>query len=173
MAKSVIFLDLQQNQAIFSKVCIKSPQLKTEPVMPITEILAENARRYGDDVALVEINPQELEKRHTTWKEYSLIEPSRSDSFRSEMTWGQFDRKANRLANFLLTRHLHKGAEHRVAFLCSKEGGHISFIAPLQRVQISHSSILMAWQRFSTSTTAALGAYSPSRDHGRISFVSR
>ena len=77
--------------------------------MPITEILARNAELYGEDVALVEINPQELEKRHTTWKEYSLIEPSRSDSFRSEMTWGQFDRKANRLANFLLTRHLRKG----------------------------------------------------------------
>ena len=80
-----------------------------EQDMPITEILARNAELYGDDVALVEINPQELEKRHTTWKEYSLIEPSRSDSFRSEMTWGQFDRKANRLANFLLTRHVRKG----------------------------------------------------------------
>ena len=77
--------------------------------MPITEILARNAELYGEEVALVEINPQELEKRHTTWKEYSLIEPSRSDSFRSEMTWGQFDRKANRLANFLLTRHIRKG----------------------------------------------------------------
>ena len=77
--------------------------------MPITEILARNAELYGEEVALVEINPQELEKRHTTWKEYSLIEPSRSDSFRSEMTWGQFDRKANRLANFLLTRHVRKG----------------------------------------------------------------
>ena len=77
--------------------------------MPITEILAKNAQLYGDDVALVEINPQELEKRHTTWREYSLIEPSRTGSFRSEMTWAQFDRKANRLANFLLTRHVHKG----------------------------------------------------------------
>ena len=77
--------------------------------MPITEILARNAELYGEELALVEINPQELEKRHTTWKEYSLIEPSRSDSFRSEMTWGQFDRKANRLANFLLTRHVRKG----------------------------------------------------------------
>ena len=77
--------------------------------MPVTDILQKNAELYGDDVALVEINPQELENRHTTWKEYSLIEPSRSDSFRSEMTWGQFDRKANRLANFLLTRHLRKG----------------------------------------------------------------
>ena len=34
--------------------------------MPITEILAKNAQLYGDDVALVEINPQELEKRLLT-----------------------------------------------------------------------------------------------------------
>ena len=77
--------------------------------MPITEILEKNAKLYGNDVALVEINPQELEKRHTTWREYSLIEPSRNDSFRSEMTWSEFDAKANRLANFLLTRRITKG----------------------------------------------------------------
>ncbi|MBR3652089.1 MAG: hypothetical protein IKN52_17685 [Victivallales bacterium] len=72
--------------------------------MPITEILQKNATLYGNDVALVEINPQELEKRHTNWREYSLIEGSNIDSFRSEMTWSEFDRKANRFANFLLTR---------------------------------------------------------------------
>ncbi|MEA4862540.1 MAG: class I adenylate-forming enzyme family protein [Victivallaceae bacterium] len=77
--------------------------------MPITELLERNAKLYENDVALVEINPQELEKRHTTWREYSLIEPSPTDSFRSEITWGEFDRKANRFANFLLTRHIHKG----------------------------------------------------------------
>ncbi len=77
--------------------------------MPITEILERNAALYGDDVALVEINPQELEKRHSTWREYSLIEPGRSDAFRSEITWAEFDRKANRLANFLLTRRIKKG----------------------------------------------------------------
>ena len=77
--------------------------------MPITEILERNARQWENDVALVEINPQELEKRHTTWREYSLIEPSPTDSFRSEITWGEFDRKANRMANFLLTRHIRKG----------------------------------------------------------------
>ncbi|MBO4647396.1 MAG: acyl--CoA ligase [Lentisphaeria bacterium] len=77
--------------------------------MPITEILERNVKLYGNDVALVEINPQELEKRHTTWREYSLIEPSNLDSFRSEMTWNEFDAKANRLANFLLTRGITKG----------------------------------------------------------------
>ena len=77
--------------------------------MPITEILEKNSSLYGSDVALVEINPQELEKRHITWRDYSLIEPGRSDAFRSELTWGEFDRKANRLANFLLTRRIRKG----------------------------------------------------------------
>ena len=79
--------------------------------MPITEILERNAELYGNDVALIEINPQELEKRHTTWREYSLIEPSRIDSFRSELTWSEFDRKANRMANFLLTRRMRKGSK--------------------------------------------------------------
>ncbi len=77
--------------------------------MPITDILTKNAAERENEVALVEINPQELEKRHTTWRDYALIEPSRTDSFRSELTWGEFDRKANRLANFLLTRHIRKG----------------------------------------------------------------
>ena len=77
--------------------------------MNITEILAENARKYPSDTALVEINPQELENRRTTWREYSLIEATGGDSFRSEMTWAQFDEKANRFANFLMTRNIRKG----------------------------------------------------------------
>ncbi len=89
--------------------------------MPITDILEKNAKLYGNDVALVEINPQVLEKRHTTWKEYSLIEPSHIDSFRSEITWGQFDRKANRMANFLLTRHIHKGNKVAILLMNSLE----------------------------------------------------
>ena len=60
--------------------------------MPITEILEKNAALYGEDTALVEINPQELEKRHNSWREYSLIEPGRSDAFRSELSWAEFDR---------------------------------------------------------------------------------
>ncbi len=77
--------------------------------MPITNILEQNAKLYGNDVALIEINPQELEKRHTTWREYSLIESSPTDTFRSEITWQEFDDKANRFANFLMTRHIRKG----------------------------------------------------------------
>ena len=79
--------------------------------MPITDILARNAKEWGSDTALVEINPQELEQKRVSWRDYSLIEPSRTDSFRAELTWGEFDRKANRLANFLLTRHIGKGSK--------------------------------------------------------------
>ncbi len=75
----------------------------------IVEILERNAREWPNDIALVEINPQELEKRRTTWREYSLIESSPIEAFRSEMTWAQFEEKANRFANFLLSRGLRKG----------------------------------------------------------------
>lgn len=44
--------------------------------MPITDILEKNCRLYGDDVALVEINPEMPETKRTTWKEFDLIEPS-------------------------------------------------------------------------------------------------
>ena len=77
--------------------------------MQITEILARNAKEWPNDVALVEINPQELEKRNTTWREYSLIESSPVEAVRSEITWSEFDEKANRFANFLLSRGLKKG----------------------------------------------------------------
>ena len=75
----------------------------------ITEILERNAREWPNDVALVEINPQELEKRNTTWREYSLIESSPFEAFRSEITWAEFNEKANRFANFLLSRGLKRG----------------------------------------------------------------
>ena len=42
--------------------------------MQITKILERNAQQWPNDVALVEINPQELENRKTTWREYALIE---------------------------------------------------------------------------------------------------
>ena len=47
--------------------------------MPITELLERNAKLYGDDVALVEVNPDVTEVRRITWKEYERIEPSHED----------------------------------------------------------------------------------------------
>ena len=83
--------------------------------MPITEYLVNNAKNFKDDVALVEINPEVEEKSRMTWREYSLIEPGNTNSVRKEMTWGEFDKKANRFCNLLLSRGIKKG--DRVAIL--------------------------------------------------------
>lgn len=77
--------------------------------MPITEILEDNCRKFGNDVALVEINPEIVEPRHVTWKEYELIEPNPSTHYRREITWNVFNEKANRFANLLLSRGVKKG----------------------------------------------------------------
>ncbi|HOA84441.1 MAG TPA: class I adenylate-forming enzyme family protein [Bacillota bacterium] len=77
--------------------------------MPITELLAQNAALYRDEVALVEINPALPEEKQVTWKEYSLIEASFYRPFRTELTWGEFERRANRFANLLLSRGIKKG----------------------------------------------------------------
>lgn len=77
--------------------------------MPITEILTRNADLYGDDVALVEVNPEIQEKHEVTWKEYELVEAAQTEEYRCEMTWREFDQKANRFANFLLERGIRKG----------------------------------------------------------------
>ena len=42
--------------------------------MPITELLEMNAKEFGSETALVEINPEVREVRRVTWKEYDLIE---------------------------------------------------------------------------------------------------
>ena len=82
--------------------------------MQITEILTRNATLYGDEISLVEINP-EIKEVKASWKEYELIETDPEKRYRREMTWREFDDKANRFANFLLSRGLHKG--QKVAIL--------------------------------------------------------
>ena len=46
--------------------------------MPITELLEENARKFGGETALVEIDPKVMEHTKLTWKEYALIETNPS-----------------------------------------------------------------------------------------------
>ena len=77
--------------------------------MPITEILKKNAELYPNDVALTEINPQFEEETRTTWKEYALIEAKKGEAYKKEITWKEFDKRANRFANLLLTRGVKKG----------------------------------------------------------------
>jgi acyl-CoA synthetase (AMP-forming)/AMP-acid ligase II len=56
--------------------------------MPITEILAKNAVRYGQDVALIERDPAAGSRR--------------------EITWAAFDRQANQIAHALLKQGIQK-----------------------------------------------------------------
>lgn len=77
--------------------------------MPITDFLERNAREFGNDVALVEINPDVQETRRVTWREYELIESNPTCQYRREITWSVFDEKANRLANMLVSRGIQKG----------------------------------------------------------------
>ncbi len=89
--------------------------------MPITELLKRNAELYPDDVALVEIAPQMLEKSRITWKEYSLIQPNPDESGRKELTWKEFDKEANRFANLLLSRGIKKGDKVAILLMNSLE----------------------------------------------------
>ena len=78
--------------------------------MPITDFLERNAKIYPNDVALVEINPEKQPDKNVTWREYNLIETaSESDKYRREITWRDFDIKANRFANLLFTRGVKRG----------------------------------------------------------------
>lgn len=77
--------------------------------MPITDILERNCKLYGDDICLVEINPEIKENRRVTWKEYELMEPSPVSYYRREITWNVFNEKANRFANLLLSRGIKQG----------------------------------------------------------------
>lgn len=77
--------------------------------MPVMEYLERNAALYGDEVALVELNPAVADGRRMSWKEFSLIESNTFAPYRREITWRVFDEKANRCANLLIERGIRKG----------------------------------------------------------------
>ena len=80
--------------------------------MVITDFLERNARLYGADIALVEINPSEERDRAVTWRDFSLIQSTNPNApYRREMSWADFDRRANRFANLLLSRGVERGAK--------------------------------------------------------------
>lgn len=83
--------------------------------MPITDILIKNAGLYGNEVSLIEINPQLRDKRGITWSEYELVEANSAERYRHEITWREFNDKANRFANFLLGRGINK--QHKISLL--------------------------------------------------------
>ena len=77
--------------------------------MPITDLLERNSKLYGEEIALVEINPEIREEQRVTWKEYELIQPTSTSFYRRSITWSVFDEKANRVANMLIERGIRKG----------------------------------------------------------------
>jgi len=77
--------------------------------MPITEFLIRNAKLYGNEICLTEINLDLQERHHVIWREYELIENNPAGEYRREMTWRVFNEKANRFANLLLKRGIKKG----------------------------------------------------------------
>ena len=81
--------------------------------MPITQFLEENAKNFGDDVCLVEINPEM--RQGTSFMEFSLVESEHEGRYRRSITWEDFDRRANRFAHLLLANGIKKG--EKVAIL--------------------------------------------------------
>ena len=80
--------------------------------MVITELLEKNARLYGMETALVEINPSEERDKSVTWRDFKLIENNNPDvPYRREISWDEFNRKANRFANLLLSRGFKRGTK--------------------------------------------------------------
>ncbi|MBE5761580.1 MAG: long-chain fatty acid--CoA ligase [Clostridiales bacterium] len=77
--------------------------------MPITDILERNASLYGEETAIVEINPEKNGPRIDDWTEYALVETAPEDPYRRELSWEDFDRRANRFAHLLLANGVKKG----------------------------------------------------------------
>lgn len=84
--------------------------------MIITELLERNAVLYGEEICLTEINP-DIKDCKVSWRDYDLVETNPANKYRREMTWREFDDKANRLANFLLDRGLRKGQKVAVLLM--------------------------------------------------------
>ena len=85
--------------------------------MPITDLLERNSKLYGNEIALVEMNPEIQEEPRVTWREYELIQPTDATPYRREITWSVFDEKANRVANLLLSRGIRKGQKAAILLM--------------------------------------------------------
>ena len=73
------------------------------------QLLERNADLYGDETALIEINPIHDDAKNLAWQEYNLVETGHDRHYRKEMTWKEFDERANRFANLLTGRGVKKG----------------------------------------------------------------
>lgn len=77
--------------------------------MVITDLLERNAKLWANEISLVEINPAAQPDSTISWRDYCLIEASPEGRYRREISWKEFDIKANRFANLLFTRGISRG----------------------------------------------------------------
>ncbi len=89
--------------------------------MTIIDLLEHNALQFPDETALVEINPQFETESRITWRDYALMQPEVGQPFRREITWKDFDKRANRFANLLLTRGCRRGDKIAILMMNSIE----------------------------------------------------
>ena len=50
--------------------------------MPVTDYLERNHKLYGDEVALIELNPLVEETRRISWKDYELVQQTDKTAYR-------------------------------------------------------------------------------------------
>ncbi|MEA4894827.1 MAG: class I adenylate-forming enzyme family protein [Oscillospiraceae bacterium] len=79
--------------------------------MPITELLERNAQLYPSETAIIEINPEhENSVALTSWTEFALVDINyQENTYRRELSWMDFDCRANRFAHLLLANGVQKG----------------------------------------------------------------
>lgn len=80
--------------------------------MPITDFLERNAREHPDDTALVEINPEHEDRPNApeSWREFNLVESNYGENtYHREISWLDFNCRANRFANLLLANGIKRG----------------------------------------------------------------
>lgn len=78
--------------------------------MTIMQLLEHNADMYGDEICLTEINPELRENtNYVHWLDFDLIESDPRGQYRRELSWNEFNAKANRMANQLLNLGIKKG----------------------------------------------------------------
>ncbi|MDR0357205.1 MAG: acyl--CoA ligase, partial [Clostridiales Family XIII bacterium] len=83
--------------------------------MILSDLLEKNAELFGDDTALVELNPIHDDAKNLSWQEYELVETGHASHYRRELTWREFDERANRFARMLADKGVRQG--NKVAVL--------------------------------------------------------
>ena len=89
--------------------------------MTIVDLLNQNASLYANETALTEINPCFEPESRITWREYSLVQPEPGKPFHRAITWGEFQARANRFANLLMSRGCRPGDKVAILLMNSIE----------------------------------------------------